>query len=229
MMKKVWLKVNDFDENISIERISDFILSFNRNDEELSLIKDYAVKNQVPIIRDETKDFLNTILKITKPKCILELGTAIGYSTLVIYKALEGHFDKFLTVEENIDRIVDAKNNIDKYFIKDKVNLIESDISKFLEEYNENDCFDFIFLDAAKAQYIVWLPYIKRLMKKGAILIADNIFKDGEILESKYYIIKRDRTIHKRMREFLHTISNDDDFDTNLFNLGDGISVSIKK
>ena len=228
-MKKAWLKVNDFDENISIERISDFILSFNRNDEELSLIKDYAVKNHVPIIRDETKDFLNTILKITKPKCILELGTAIGYSTLVIYKALEGHFDKFLTVEENIDRIVDAKNNIDKYFIKDKVNLIESDISKFLEEYKENDCFDFIFLDAAKAQYIVWLPYIKRLMKKGAILIADNIFKDGEILESKYYIIKRDRTIHKRMREFLHTISNDDDFDTNLFNLGDGISVSIKK
>ena len=89
--------------------------------------------------------------------------------------------------------------------------------------------FDFIFLDAAKGQYINWLDDIKRLMKKNAILISDNIFKDGEILESKYLIKKRDRTIHKRMREFLKSITNDKDLDTYIFNIGDGISVSIKK
>ena len=221
--------MNDLCENISIERINDFILSFNKNDDELMSLKDYAIKNNVPIIRDETKDFLTTILKICKPKNILELGTAIGYSSLVIYKSLDGHFDKFITVEENPDRIKEAKIIIDKYFKKDFIKLVEEDISKFLEDYKDSECFDFIFLDAAKAQYVIWLPYLKKLMKKGAILIADNIFKDGEVLESKYFIIKRDRTIHKRMREFLHIISNDDDFHTNLFNLGDGISVSIKK
>ena len=228
-MKKVWIKVNDCDENISIERINDFILSFHDDDAELLILKDYAIKHDIPIIRDETKDFLNIILKIAKPNNILELGTAIGYSTLVIYKAINGHFNSFITVEENKDRILIAKSNFDKYFRNDKVALIETDITKFLKEYKKSECFDFVFLDAAKAQYIVWLPYIKKLMKKGSILIADNIFKDGEILESKYYIIKRDRTIHKRMREFLHTISSDNDFATNLFNLGDGISVSIKK
>lgn len=229
MTKKVWLKVNDIDENINIDRINDFILSFNKSDEDLLVLKDYAVNNHVPIIRDETRDFLNTVLRITKPKCILELGTAIGYSTLVIYKAIDGNFDSFITIEENQNRINEAKNNFTKYIKGKKPDLIESDISKFLEEYKDSECFDFIFLDAAKAQYITWLPYIKKLMKKRSILIADNIFKDGEVLESKYYIIKRDRTIHKRMREFLHAISNDIDFDTNLFNLGDGISVSIKK
>ena len=228
-MMRAWNKVNDFEENISIDKIQDFILSFNKYDEELSLLKDYAIKNKVPIIRDETKDFLNMVLRIKKPRNILELGTAIGYSTLVIYKAIEGHFDSFITIEEDETRVREARNNIDKFCLIDKVNLIEADIGKYLIDYNKNETFDFIFLDAAKAQYVVWLPYIKKLMKKGAILIADNIFKDGEVLESKYYIIKRDRTIHKRMREFLHIVSSDCDLDTNLFNLGDGISVSIKK
>lgn len=221
--------MNDFDENLNIDRINDFILSFGKIDNELLELKDYAIKNDVPIIRDETKDFLNIILKIYKPKNILELGTAIGYSTLVIYKAIGGRFDSFYTVEDNKDRINIAKTNIIKYFNYDRVELIESDITDFLKKNNDNITFDFVFLDAAKAQYIVWLPYIKRLMKKGAILIADNIFKEGEILESKFYIIKRDRTIHKRMREFLHSITNDNELDTNLFNLGDGISISIKK
>lgn len=228
-MMRAWLKVNDFEKNISIDRISDFILSFNKCDEELLEIKNYAIKNNVPIIRDETKDFLNIVLRISKPRTILELGTAIGYSTLAIYKALNGRFDSFVTVEENVDRIKEAKNNIDKYFKNDKVKLIESDIEIFLKKCDADVRYDLIFLDAAKAQYIVWLPYIKGLMRKGSILIADNIFKDGEILESKYYIIKRDRTIHKRMREFLHTVSSDSDFETNFFNLGDGISISIKK
>ena len=134
-----------------------------------------------------------------------------------------------MTVENNIDRIKEAKTNIEKFFDDKKVVLIEDDITNYLEAAEKEEKYDFVFLDAAKAQYIVWLPMLKKLMKKGAVLLADNIFKDGEILESRYTIIKRDRTIHKRMREYLHEVAKDIDFDTTIFNVGDGISVSIKK
>ena len=211
------------------DKVNDFINSLIEVDTDIETIKEYATSNDVPIIRDETRNLLRLLLVLKKPKKILELGTAIAYSTLVIYKALNKEIDKFVTVENNIERINVAKKNIEKYFEEKSITLIEDDATNYLKENHEKEVFDFIFLDAAKAQYIVWLPYIKNMMKKGSVLLSDNIFKDGEILMSRYAIIKRDRTIHKRMREFLHTISNDDDFNTNLFNLGDGISVSIKK
>lgn len=169
------------------------------------------------------------LLKAKRPKSVLELGTAIAYSTLVIYKALDKNVDTIVTVENYAKRIEIAENNIKKYFDEGKVSFIKEDITIYLKNIKQENVFDFVFLDAAKAQYIIWLPYIKKLMKKDAILVADNIFKDGEMLESKYAILKRDRTIHKRMREFLHAIMTDKDFDSNILNIGDGISVSIKK
>ena len=215
--------------DIDNDKVNDFIDGLSVVDDEIENIKEYAISSDVPIIRDETRNFLNLLLKLTRPKAILELGTAIAYSTLVIYKALDKKVDKFVTVENNEKRLMDARKNIDKYFDKDSIRLVEDDITSYLEKNHEKDTFDFIFLDAAKAQYVVWLPYIKKMMKKGSILLADNIFKDGEVLMSRYTIIKRDRTIHKRMREFLHDISRDEDFDTTILNIGDGISVSIKK
>lgn len=208
-------------------KANDFIMSLDKEDKDLFEIKEYAIKKSVPIIRDETKNFLKMLIGISKPKNILELGTAIAYSTYIIYKAAEKNVGIFKTVEENKERIEKAKNNIEKYLNLDKIKLVEDDITNYLK--SESLEFDFIFLDAAKAQYINWLPNIKRLMKKNAILVADNIFKDGEILESKYYIFKRDRTIHKRMREFLWSITHDEELSTQIFNIGDGISVSIKK
>lgn len=210
-------------------RVQDFIASLHRHDDDLDDLRKYAIDNDVPIIRDETRDFLNFVLKIERPRKILELGTAIAYSTLVIYKALDGDLDKIVTVENYEPRIIDAKKNIDKFFDKGKVELIEKDITEYLDNIDEKDTYDFIFLDAAKAQYIAWLPKLKKLMRKGSVLLADNIFKDGEVLESRYAIIKRDRTIHKRMREFLHEITSDTELDTTILNIGDGISVSIKK
>ncbi|MBO6134603.1 MAG: O-methyltransferase [Lachnospiraceae bacterium] len=215
--------------NVNDERIEDFIKSLDDYDEEIESLKDYALKNDVPIIRDETRNFLRLLLRIKKPRKILELGTAIAYSTLVIYKSCDKDIDSIVTVENNIDRIKEAKTNIEKFFDDKKVVLIEDDITNYLESAEKEEKYDFVFLDAAKAQYIVWLPILKKLMKKGAVLLADNIFKDGEILESRYTIIKRDRTIHKRMREYLHEVAKDVDFDTTIFNVGDGISVSIKK
>ena len=209
-------------------KANDFIMALEKADYDLLTIKDYAEKHDVPIIRDETKNMLKMLIDIKKPKRILELGTAIAYSTYIIYSESKNELEKLVTIESNNERIIKAKENIRKFLDEKKVHLVESDIAKYLQDI-KGETFDFVFLDAAKAQYIVWLPYIKKIMEKGAILLSDNIFKDGEILESKYYILKRDRTIHKRMREFLWTITHDESLDTRIFNIGDGISVSIKK
>lgn len=215
-------------ENIDEIRVQDFILSLSSEiDDDIMSLKEYALKNDVPIIRDETRDFLKLILNIKKPSSILEIGTAIAYSTLIMHRNCSDA--KIVTIEDFERRIIEAKNNIDKYFDKSKITLIEKDAGIYLKENKDTEVFDFVFLDAAKGQYINWIGDIKRLMKKDAILISDNIFKDGEILESKFLIKKRDRTIHKRMRDFLKNITDDSDFNTYIFNIGDGISVSIKK
>lgn len=215
-------------DNISEIRVNDFIMSLSSyEDEDMMRLKKYAVENNVPIIRDETRDFLRLIINIKNIENILEIGTAIAYSTLVMHKA--NAKANIFTIENYNKRIRDAKNNIAKYFNEDKITLIEEDAGVYLKECTKNEFFDLVFLDAAKGQYINWLSDIKRVMKKGGILIADNIFKDGEILESKFLIKKRDRTIHKRMRDFLYQIKHDENFITYIYNLGDGVSISIKK
>lgn len=215
-------------ENIDEMRVSDFIMSLsNEKDKDILELKEKALQNDVPIIRDETKALLRMILNIKKPSKVLEIGTAIAYSTLVIHRECKSA--EIVTVEDYPKRISEAKENIKKYFDKEKIELIEEDAGMYISKNTDSEIFDLVFLDAAKAQYINWLKDIKRLMKKDAILIADNIFKDGEILESKFLIKKRDRTIHKRMREFLNSISKDEEFKTSVFNIGDGVSVTIKK
>lgn len=214
-------------DSIDTIRISDFIMSLvSKNDNDIINLKNQALANNVPIIRDETKQFLRMLLNINKPNQILEIGTAVAYSTLVMHRTCKDA--QIVTVENYKKRIEEAKKNIDAYFDKDKIKLIESDAGEYLKNIKGIE-FDFIFLDAAKGQYINWITDIKRLLHKGSILVSDNIFKDGEVIESKFLIKKRDRTIHKRMREFLNYISKDKDFETYIFNIGDGISVSIKK
>ena len=215
-------------EHIDEIRVKDFLMSLSsENDDDILKLKEYAKENDVPIIRDETRDFLRLMLGMKKPLTILEIGTAIAYSTLIMHRVCKEA--SIVTIEDFESRIVAARNNIVKYFDKSKIKLIECDAGIYLKENPEKELFDFVFLDAAKGQYINWIDDIKRLMKRNAILISDNIFKDGEILESKYLIKKRDRTIHKRMREFLKSITNDKDFNTYIFDIGDGLSVSIKK
>lgn len=215
-------------EYIDEIRVKDFLMSLSsEHDDDILKLKEYAKENDVPIVRDETRDFLRFIMGIKKPASILEIGTAIAYSTLIMHRACnDAHI---VTIEDFERRIIIAKENIDKYFDKSKIDLVESDAGLYLKENSNSEMFDFVFLDAAKGQYINWIDDIKKLMTKKAILMADNIFKDGEILESKFLIKKRDRTIHKRMREFLKCITNDKDLDTYIFDIGDGISVSIKK
>lgn len=217
-------KMNDYYEN----RLEDFIFSFSNIDSNEMIINELkreAIDLDVPIIRNETADILSILIKINKPENILELGTGIGYSTLIMLFSSEE--SKITTIENYKKRIEIAKKNFLKYDKNNNIFLIESDITDSLKVLDKK--FDFIFLDAAKAQYPIWFEYLKKIINKNGIIFADNIFRDGEVIESHFAIRKRNRTIHKRMREFLQILKDDIDFDTKIINIGDGITISIKK
>ncbi|MDO5564661.1 MAG: O-methyltransferase [Eubacteriales bacterium] len=207
------------------KRINDFINSYKNNNSKLYYLKQFANFTNVPIIKDDTEDFIKLILSIHRPKKILEIGAAIGYSSLMMSSILS---DSHITTIENDEiRVKFAKENIKKYNSAKKIKLVFEDATTYLKKIN-NKKFDFIFLDAAKGQYYKWFNDIYPLMKKNSILIADNIFKEYEILESLYTIKKRERTIHNNMRKFLYVITHNKNLYTSIFNIGDGISVSIR-
>lgn len=189
-------------------------------------LRKYAKENDVPIIRRETESFLRVLLKINMSKKeelrILEIGTAIGYSALFFED--EVPCAKIDTIENYEPRLKQARENLKGH---SNINLIEGDAVQEIK--NLDDIYDFIFLDAAKAQYIVMLPDLKRLMNKGAILVADNVLQEGDLIESRFVTERRQRTIHERMREFLYEIKHDKELESTILTVGDGISISIKK
>ena len=210
------------------DRIVSYIHSLeSQNSETLAEIEQCAIKDNVPIIRKEMESFLRVMLSISKPLNILELGCAIGYSAILMSEYLPegGH----ITTIENYDkRIVEAKANIQMAGLENKITLLEGDAMEVMKDL-EDEKYDFVFMDAAKAQYINFLPEVMRLMKPGAILIADNVLQDGDIIESRYGVIRRNRTIHSRMREYMYQVKHMDELETTIVPIGDGITMSVKK
>ena len=199
------------------ERIVTYMHSLEKpNNNVLEEIEQQAHIDGVPIIRKEMESFLRVMLTITKPKRILELGTAVGYSAILISEAIEKDAS-IITIENYEKRIVQARDNFKKADKEDVITMLEG------------DSFDFVFMDAAKAQYIHFLPEVMRLMKKGAVLITDNVLQEGDIIQSKYVVRRRDRTIHKRMREYLEVVKNHPELETTIVPIGDGITISVKK
>lgn len=192
----------------------------------LSEIENSALKEKVPIIRKSVQHFFRWLLRVHKPKKILELGAGVGFSAL-FFAEYSDKDTKIFTVENSNQRIKEAKINIKNSPYEEKVNLIEGDALIKIQEFNEY--FDMIFLDSSKGHYISILPDIKKRMKSGNVLIADNILQDMTVIESTFSIKRRNRTIHKRMREFLEVISKDNDFVTSTVPLGDGIILAVKK
>ena len=216
---------------MDISRIENFISAYAYDEKDIiKYLSEYASKNNVPIIRNDTKNFIRAVIDLKKPRKVLEIGTAIGYSAIIIYDEIRKYFSNPIvyTIEDYPERIKTAKANFKK-FQYDDIKLYEGDASIYIDSLlKDNESFDFIFLDAAKAQYPIWLDKIIKLLNKDGVLIADNIFKDGEILESRYAIEKRDRTIHHRMREYIHKIYENDKLTQYIFPIGDGISMTIK-
>ncbi|MFG6327419.1 MAG: O-methyltransferase [Lachnospiraceae bacterium] len=209
------------------ERIVSYIHSLERdNSPILEEVAEYAEKMDVPIIRKEVEGFIRVLLEMKKPKKLLELGTAIGYSAILMSEYLD-EGGTIVTIENYDKRIPVARENIKKAGKEKIITLIEGDALSILP--NLEPSFDFVFMDAAKAQYINFLPHVMRLLDNQGILLADNVLQEGDIIESRYAVARRDRTIHGRMREFLYEIKHMENLTTAIIPIGDGMSLSIKR
>lgn len=208
------------------ERVASFIESLDRgNSELLNAIEKEALRDEVPIIRKETQSLLRYLIKAHQPEKILEVGTATGFSGLLMWEASDKKAS-ITTIEKYEKRIPEARSNFEKAGASDSITLLEGDALEILSAMQGE--FPFIFMDAAKAQYINLLPDVTRLLTKGGILVTDNILKGGDILESRYAVTRRDRTIHTRVRDYLYELTHSDTYETVILNNGDGVSLSVK-
>ncbi len=185
-----------------------------------------ALAADVPIIRKEMGNLLKVLLALKMPHNILEVGTAVGYSSILMSENMPQ--DCHITTIENYDkRIPVARQNFKRAGKEDKITLIEGDALEVLQDMTGS--FDFIFMDAAKGQYINYYPHIYRLLSDGGLLISDNVLQEGEIVQSKYGVTRRNRTIHERMREYIYLLTHEEGLVTSVVPVGDGITLSVKK
>lgn len=210
------------------ERVLDFIRSFSvdRGSDSLKAIEAEAVRDRVPVIRRETRELLRIVLQMKKPEKILEVGAAIGFSSVFMGENTPSS-TKITTIENYPPRIARAKANIAMAGMEERITLLEGDAADWLKKLD--DSYDFIFMDAAKGQYIHFLPDVLRLLPKDGVLISDNVLQDGDIFESRYGIRRRNHTIHSRMREYLFALTHNDTLDTVILETGDGMTISVKK
>ena len=208
------------------ERIVTFINSMEtENSEILEAIESEALSTYVPIIRKEMKSFLKVLLTIQKPMRILEVGTAVGFSALLMSEYAPAGCE-ITTIENYEKRIPIARNNFKRAGKESQITLLEGDAMEVLPMLDEP--YDFIFMDAAKGQYIHYMPEVMRLLKTGGTLVSDNVMQDGNIIESRFAVERRDRTIHSRMREYLYELKHHEELLTSIIPLGDGVAVSVK-
>ncbi len=187
-----------------------------------------AVRDEVPVIRRAVRDLLRYLLRVNRPKKVLEVGTAVGYSALFMKECLPAA-SRITTIEKVEMRLVKARENFEMYDREKRIRLVEGDAcEKLVEMVDREDSFDFIFMDAAKGQYLNFLPSILSILRPGGILVSDNILHDCDVLESRYAVKRRDRTIHARMREYLYTITHMEELETICLSLGDGVTVSTR-
>lgn len=209
------------------ERMRTYINSLDRgNTPFLEELEQYAIRERVPIIRREMQSFIKMFLAVNRPKRILEVGTAIGFSTLLMCEY--GPEDlEIVTIENYEKRIPIAKENFRRAGREAQITLLEGDAGQILKELE--DSFDMIFMDAAKGQYIRYMPQVLRLLRPGGTLVTDNVLQDGDIIESRFAVERRNRTIHSRMREYLYELKHHELLTTSIIPLGDGVAVSVKK
>lgn len=192
----------------------------------IEAIEQEALRDRVPIIRKEMQSFLKVLLMIKRPMRILEVGAAVGFSSILMseYMPEGGH----ITTIENYDkRIPIARANFKRAGKEEQIDLIEGDALEVM--HGLEGPYDLIFVDAAKGQYIHYLPEVKRLLGTDGVLVSDNVLQEGDIIESRFAVERRNRTIHSRMREYLYELKHHDQLQTSIIPLGDGVALSVKR
>ena len=209
------------------ERIVTFINSLDtKNSTLLEEIESGARAADVPVIRREMQSLLKVLIMLKKPERILEVGTAVGFSALLMSEYAP-ETCTITTIENYAKRIPEARENFRRAGRADRITLIEGDAAEVLKGLEGP--FDFIFMDAAKGQYIHYLPEALRLLPKDGVLVSDNVMQDGDVIESRFAVERRNRTIHARMREYLYELKHNEALVTSIIPLGDGVAVSVKQ
>lgn len=192
----------------------------------IEAIEQEALRDRVPIIRKEMQSFLKVLLMIKRPMRILEVGAAVGFSSILMseYMPEGGH----ITTIENYDkRIPIARANFKRAGKEEQIDLIEGDALEVM--HGLEGPYDLIFVDAAKGQYIHYLPEVMRLLGTDGVLVSDNVLQEGDVIESRFAVERRNRTIHSRMREYLYELKHHDQLQTSIIPLGDGVALSVKR
>ncbi len=211
------------------ERMLTFLHSFDSEKPAyLSGLEKYAKETGVPIIRPQMQGLLRLLITWGSPMRILEVGTAIGFSALFM-SAYAPEGCQITTIEKYEKRIPLARENFAKAGKSDCITLLEGDAAEILSSLKDDGAYDFIFMDAAKGQYIHFLPDILRLLSPGGLLVSDNVLQEGELLESKFAVIRRNRTIHNRMREYLYQLTHCGELETTILSIADGVALSAKR
>ena len=194
------------------------------NEEKLKIIKEKALEEHIPIIMDDTLEVIDTYLKEMKPKRILEIGTAVGYSAICFskYLAEDGIID---TIERDEERIAEAKENIKEMKLDGKINIYEGDAVEILPTLNNK--YDAIFIDAAKGKYTFFLEQALRMSDKKGIIFADNILYKGYVLSD--YNKHKQRTAVRNLREYIKQTTENIELETQILEVGDGLAITQKK
>ena len=195
--------------------------------DELEKVKSEALEGGIPIIRPSVCGLLRFLMGYVKPAKILEVGTAVGFSALLMHEYAPGA--QITTIENYEPRLIKARENFSRYAGDDRpgITLLEGDAEKILPNL-QDEAYDFIFLDSAKAQYITFLPELIRVLAPGGMLVSDNCLQDGDVIESRYAVRRRDRTIHDRMRMYLNEVASNPQLKTVILPMADGVTISYK-
>ena len=208
------------------ERYTTYINSLDTgNTPLLDAVEEEALAGQIPIIRKEMQTFLKWVLAVQRPSRILEVGTAVGFSALLMAEYNPAPC-RITTIENYEKRIFAARENFARAGRDEQITLLAGDAADILKELDGP--FDLIFMDAAKGQYLHFLDDAVRLLAPGGILVSDNVLQDGDIIESRFAVTRRNRTIHRRMREYLYRLTHDAGLRTSVLPLGDGAAVTVK-
>jgi len=214
-----------FDDSVATEQITDYLRSLlKENTGILKELEEKALKEYIPIISPEVAQLIRLLSEMTGAKKLLEIGSAIGYSSILF----AGFSDdmKITTIEMDEERATEAEENIRRAEMDKKITLLRGNALQVMDQIAEE--FDIIFVDAAKGQYNNFLPKCLKLLKKGGLLISDNILYRGTVAEMGF-IPRKHRTIIVNMKEYLKRLSEDENLTTSIIPIGDGVAVSLKK